>query len=77
MNFCRNSCMNIRSDDISEIEKKCIKNCANKYVEQFSILNSYKDQFIEKFGNRNFVIDKKQKEAFDKMVNMIKINNEI
>jgi len=67
--------MNIRSDDISESEKKCLKNCTTKYLEQFSILNSFKDTYSNKFGTEIFISNKNNKDAFTRLIDILSINN--
>ncbi len=75
MKYCRDSCMNISADNISDVEKKCYKNCSRKYLEQFSIFNTYKDEYAFKYGTNKFVVEKPQKEAFNKLVDLMKLNS--
>merc|ERR1711976_507680 len=55
MNFCRATCLNMRSDDISSIEKKCVRNCIGKYNSQFKILDSFKENYANKLGTEMFI----------------------
>jgi hypothetical protein len=66
MNFCKTKCIDLDFDNISENEKICLKNCMGKYLHQFRILNSFKDDFLGYFGIGVFLSDNKQIEAMNK-----------
>jgi hypothetical protein len=74
MNFCRDSCININSDNISDQERECLKNCSYKYLEQFNIFNGFKESYERKFGTGIFLFNKEQKQSLAKLVDLIKLN---
>jgi hypothetical protein len=75
MNFCRESCVNINDDNISDKERECLKNCSYKYLEQFNLFNGFKESYEKKFGTGIFLFDKQQRESLTKLVDMIKFNH--
>jgi hypothetical protein len=74
MNFCRDSCVNIKDDYISDSERQCIKNCSYKYLEQFSVFNSFKDNYENKFGTGIFLFDKEHKKSLSRLADLVKLN---
>lgn len=77
MEFCRNSCINLKSDSISNDEKSCIKNCTYKYLEQFSVFNTFKESFEAKFGTQIFLFDQNHRNTLKKLVELVKMNQQI
>jgi hypothetical protein len=73
MNFCRSSCIDINSDNFSPVEKKCLKSCSNKYIQQFEIFNKFKDDYEEKYP-MEFIFDEAQKKAYLKLIEMMRLN---
>jgi hypothetical protein len=76
MNFCRDSCVNVANDDISDLEKNCIRNCSYKYLEQFNVYNSFKDTYEKKFGTQIFLFDNQQKNTLNKLIDIVKLSQE-
>jgi hypothetical protein len=77
MNFCRSSCIKIEDDNFSDNERKCLKNCSSKYIQQFKIFNNFKEEFEDKYSTRIFLFDDDKKLAIDKLADIIKLNEEI
>lgn len=75
MNFCRDSCVDINNDNILDNEKKCVKNCCRKYLEQFQLHNSYKDEYSDRYGTNIFIMEKYQKDSFNKLLDLMKMNS--
>jgi hypothetical protein len=76
MNFCRDSCINIANDNISEVEKNCVKNCSHKYLEQFYVYNTFKENYEKKFGTQIFLFDNQQKKTLNKLIDLVKMSQE-
>jgi hypothetical protein len=76
MEFCRNSCINLKNDNFSNEEKSCIKNCTYKYLEQFSVFNTFKESFEQKFGTNIFLFDHNHKKTLHKLIELIKMNQQ-
>lgn len=75
MNFCRDSCINLKHDDITYTERMCLKNCSSKYLEQFSVLNAFQNDYTIKFGSNMFISNRENNVALNKLVEFIKFND--
>ncbi len=67
LDFCRNKCINLRTDEFSNYEKECMNNCATKYMKQYEIFNSFKVDYLAFLGYDILIFDKKQVEAMQKL----------
>jgi hypothetical protein len=54
-----------------------LKNCNKKYLEQFKVFNTFSKDFHYKYGTEMFLSNRKNKEAFDKLAALIKLNNQV
>ena len=64
------------NDNFLAIEKNCLKNCSSKYIQQFNIFNSFKSEYENKYSTRIFLFEEKNKEALEKFLNLMKVNND-
>jgi hypothetical protein len=76
MNFCRNSCLNNLEENFTESERKCVKNCSSKYIQQFNVFNTFKAEYENKYTTGIFVFEDKNKEALEKFMDILRINKE-
>jgi hypothetical protein len=72
MDFCKDKCIEKNQEIFTQNEKKCLKNCTVKYLQQFRILNSFKNDYLAYFGVSLFLADEKQIKAMQKMGEIMK-----
>lgn len=74
MDFCRSSCIDIKNDNFSDDERYCLSNCTKKYVQQFDVLEKYKNNYLGKFGMDIFLFDNVQKRSMEKLIDLMIMN---
>lgn len=76
MNFCRNSCIDNLEETFNETERKCLKNCSSKYIQQFNVFNSFKGEYENKYSTGIFVFEDKNKETLERFMDVLRLNKE-
>lgn len=71
MSYCRSSCLDLNSDKFNDMEKKCVKSCSYKYVQQYEIFNKFIGDYRDKHPI-NFIYDEGEKKALEKMFELMK-----
>jgi hypothetical protein len=61
-------------ESFNNSEKSCLKNCANKYLQQFFIFEKNKKDLESAYGTQIFLFDKKQKDSLNKFIDVIGLN---
>jgi hypothetical protein len=76
MQFCRTSCIDINTDDISYLERNCLKNCTDKYLSLFDTYRKITNINGYKLGNEPFIFTEKNKENIAKFLKIAELNSE-
>jgi hypothetical protein len=74
MDFCKTKCLDLKIETFSNNEKQCTKNCMLKYLQQYKILDSFKNEYLGFFGINMFLTDDNQVKAMDKFKELINEN---
>jgi hypothetical protein len=74
---CREFCFNKTTDHLSDKERNCLKNCTNKYLEQFDILRTHESSYFTQYPVTIFLFNKEQKNSMKKLIDLVSINEKI
>jgi hypothetical protein len=74
MDFCKDNCQNNNTDMLSDGEKKCLKSCSNKYLQQFQIFDKNKTLYLQKYGYDIFLFNKNHKDNMNRLIELMALN---